>query len=343
MKVIEMIRHLPKLLKMISMLRNVISCKPNMIMIISAVMSLLILYIFVKKHHHHDDCDSCSSSSSSCSCSCSGCDSSSSSSSSSSGSTTIQSDDTSTTCGEEEHCESGCRENCPPPYEHQLKEELLCKYKEKCCVTNCYINILVKSHQLCIPQYILRRAECIQYFYNFYIPNISNNTIQSLVMLKDLLQWMTSGVSLSPDILPDMLYPIMFVYKTPCGKVCCGEYLKMFVSTDECGARTVFISKGMDYLNIYEYIYPLLIGCSDCPLIFDLLNGNEYYTYNISESCPVSLLQFLTAFLSLYVLPECLIGQYVQMDLCYCIDTKQQLEYFYEFFNCDCNMGTTVM
>jgi hypothetical protein len=164
-----------------------------------------------------------------------------------------------------------------------------------------------------------------------------------MVMLKDLLQWMTSGVSLSPDILPDMLYPIMFIYKTPCGKVCCGEYLKMFISTDECGARTVFISKGMDYLNIYEYIYPLLYGCNDCPFIFDLLNGNEYYTYNISESCPLSLLQFLTNFLSLYLIPECLIGQYIQLYLCYCHEVKQQLEYFYEYFNCDCNMGTTIM
>ena len=336
MKVIEIVRHLPKLLKMISMLRNIISCKPNMIMIISAVVSLLILHLFVKKHPHNNDCDSCSSSS----CSCSGC-------------TSIHTDDSSTTCGEEEHCEEehcekehceeGCRENCPAPYDHNLKEEILCKYKQKCCDQDCYMNILVKSHQLCIPQYVLRRVSCIQYFYTFYIPNITNNTIQSLVMLKDLLQWMTSGVSLSPDILPDMLYPIMFVYKTPCGKVCCGEYLKMFVSTDECGLRSVFISKGMDYLNIYEYIYPLLIGCNDCPLIFDLLNGNEYYTYNISESCPISLLQFLTAFLSLYLLPECLIGQYVQMDLCYCEDTKSQLEYFYEFFNCDCNMGTTIM
>ncbi len=208
---------------------------------------------------------------------------------------------------------------------------------------DCYMNIIIKNHQLCIPQHTLRRFDCIQYYYNFYIPNITNDTIQSLVMLKDLLQWMTSGVSLSSDILPDTLYPIMFIYQTSCGKVCVGEYLKMFISTDECGSRTVFISKGRDYLNIYEYIYPLLYGCNDCPLIFDLLNGNEYYTYQISESCPTSLLQFLNAFLSLYLLPECLIGQYVQMNLCYCHETKDQLLYFYEFFNCDCNMGTTVM
>ncbi len=338
MKVSDLLKHLPKLLKMIQFVKPLLSCKPHKpswMLIISAVMCVLILHIFVKKHPH--DCDSTTTSS--CSCSCSGCESCSSSSSSSgtSSSSTICTDETSTVC------EEGCRDSCPPPYEHHLKEELLCKYKEKCCSEDCYMNIEIKSHQLCIPQHLLRRFECIQYFYTFYIPEITNNTIQSLVMLKDLLQWMTSGVSLSPDILPDMLYPIMFIYKTSCGKVCVGEYLKMFVSTDECGSRTVFISKGSDYLNIYEYIYPLMIGCDDCPIIFDLLNGNEFYTYNISESCPVSLLQFLTAFLSLYTLPECLIGHFVQMDLCYCQDTKAQLEYFYEFFNCDCNMGTTVM
>ena len=47
-----------------------------------------------------------------------------------------------------------------------------------------------------------------------------------MIMLKDLLQWMTQGVALTSDILPDNVYPILFITKDPCGKVQIYEYLK---------------------------------------------------------------------------------------------------------------------
>ncbi len=233
--------------------------------------------------------------------------------------------------------------DCGDPYDGACKKEVVCSYNRFCSNERCYLEITVNSHQLCIPQYILRTVpHVINFFYTFYICNLSNTQINSMIMLKDLLQWMTQGVALTSDILPDNVYPILFITKDPCGKVQIYEYLKVFVTTDDSGVRNAFVTKGTDYLCIYDKINKLLVGCNDCPLIYDLLNGNEYYTYNISETSPLSLLQFLIAFLSLYLIPECLIGKEILFDVSYCNETKLQLEYFYEFFNCDCNMSTTI-
>jgi len=353
MKIMNTIHQIPKLFKGIlssgiftSHCNPPHSLKSHIFIIISIVIMLLFM-----KHSHSDDStcsSSCSSSSSSscsscnsspCSCSCQSDESSSSSSSSSSNSHNHH---------HHNHNQNGCdRCGCGDcqcePYGDNGKDLICNNYKRWCCPETCYLDIIVKSDQLCIPQYILRTIPyCVNFYYTFNIPGLDNCTINSMIMLKDLLQWMSSGVSLSADILPDKLYPVMFIYKTPCGKVNCGEYLRIFVSTDDCGKRTAFVSKGKDYLCVYSYIYQLLIGCSDCPLIYDLLNGNEYYTYDISESCPVSLLQFLMALLSLYLIPDCLIGQQIIYDVSYCHETKLQLEYFYQYFNCECNVSTVI-
>ncbi len=327
MKIIEIFSHIPNMIKSISSFYKTSKSPKSHLMIVITIFISIILMKFNK--HDHSDCSS--SSSSSCSCS--------SSSSSSCSCSTESSDD----C---EHHHHGCNNCETDPYENNYKEEIMEKYnKNKCCPVECIMQIVVNNQQLCIPQYILKLIYgCTDFYYTFYIPGITNQSIQSMIMLKDLLQWMTSGVQLGPDILPDGLYPIFFIYKTKYGNICCGEYLRMFVTTTDCGDRNVFITKGKDYLNVYEFIYPLYVGCNgDCPLILDLLNGNEFYTYDISETCPVSLLQFLMAFLSLLLLPECLIGETVYYDLCYCQETKAQLEYFFEYFNCDCNMSTVII
>lgn len=370
LKIANMISHFPKLFKNMPwksfMTTSMGSSSKSHIFI---VMSIIIILMVMK----YLDCDKSSCSSSSCSSdsssscssdsssSCSSCCSSDSSSSCSSDSSSSCSSDSSSSCSSDSSdssCSSDhkikkdckckdknkCNKKCNiEPYDCTCKQEVCGKYNKYVCSQKCNLSYVVKSSQLCIPQYVLRTVPyCLDFYYTFNVCGITNATINSMIILRDLLQWMTSGVSLTEDILPDKLYPVIFITKDGNGNLCCNEYLKIFISTDECNTRTAFVSKGTDYMCVYSKINKLLVGCDDCPLIFDLLNGNEYYTYNITDSCPVSLLQFLTAFLSLYLLPDCLIGKTIKFDLSYCNETKLQLEYFYEYFNCDCNPSTVI-
>ncbi len=292
-------------------------------------------------------CESCGSNSSSCSCSCttstscdntSTCETSSSSCKPTSSSCEVSSSSKSE-CGNCGSCKE-CRKECGDPY--PLCVEDYCeKYK---CHNNCgcYSTILVNENHLCIPQLMFRTVPgCINFFYNFYIGNMSIENINSLIMLKDLLTWKTNGgISIGSDILPDCIYPVYFVYKEKDGKICCYEYLKIFINTDDCGTRTAFVSKGKDYLCIVDKINFLLVGCDDCPFILDLLNGSEYYTYNISESCPQTLLSFIYALVSLYLIPNCLLGKQIIYDISHCNEVQKQLEFFFDYFNCDCQPYT---
>ncbi len=236
---------------------------------------------------------------------------------------------------------NSCKKNCGEPYPLCLED--VCKNYENCrCLVPCYTSIIVNENHLCIPQFNLRTLPgCINFFYNFYVGNLSNSSINSLIMLKDLLTWRSGGgISIGSDILPDCIYPVYFIYKEKSGNVCCYEYLKIFINTDDCNMRTAFVSKGKDYLCVVDKINFLLVGCDDCPFIGDLLNGSEYYTYNISETCPQTLLGFIYALLSLYLIPNCLIGKQIIYDISYCNETQKQYDYFFEYFNCECNPST---
>ncbi len=337
-------------------------------------MTLICMFIYTlnkyKKCNKKSSCHSCGSSSGSCSCS-SSCSTSSSCSpyppcpphppcpptppcpsSSSSCSRTCSSSDSSSSCEtssssssscDKSSCEgcNECKEYCGNPY--PLCTIDVCKNYDNCrCVNACYSTIIVNENHLCIPQFNLRTLPgCINFFYNFYVGNLSNTSINSLIMLKDLLTWRSNGeISIGSDILPDCIYPVYFIYKERNGKVCCYEYLKIFINTDDCNSRTAFVSKGNDYLCVVDKINFLLVGCDDCPFIQDLLNGSEYYTYNISESCPQTLLAFIYALLSLYLIPNCLLGKQIIYDISYCNESQKQYDYFFEYFNCDCNPST---
>lgn len=281
----------------------------------------------------------CETSSSSCETS-SSCENSSSSCENSSSCVTSDSSSSSYPCGGCNNC-NNCRKNCGEPYVDYCSATFCKQYTSNCCVNPCYLSILVNENHLCIPQFNLRNVPgCIDFFYSFYVCNLSSTNINSLIMIKDLLQWMTTGVTIGPDVLPDDIYTVMFVYKDRCGNLCCYEYLKIFVNTDECGTRTAFVSKGKDYLCIVDKINFLLIGCEGCPLILDLLNGSEYFTYNITDTCPITLIQFLSALLSLYLIPDCLLGKQIIYDVSYCNENQKQLEYFYQFFNCESGIST---
>lgn len=315
-------------------------------------------------------CNSCGSKSSDCSCSssnncsdssyspcpprppCPPCPPSSSSDSCSYDTSCTSSDScsTSNSCSSSNSCSdnscgecNNCKVNCGDPY--PLCTEKICKNYSNCqCATPCFTSILVNENQLCIPQFNLRTLPgCINFFYNFYVANLSLSSINSLIMLKDLLTWRSGGgISIGSDILPDCIYPVYFIYKDKNCNICCYEYLRIFINTDDCNTRTAFVSKGKDYLCVVDKINFLLVGCDDCPFINDLLNGSEYYTYNISESCPQTLYGFIIALLSLYLIPNCLIGKQIIYDISHCNETQKQLEYFYEYFNCDCNPVTNM-
>jgi len=312
------------------------------IYVIGMVITILMM---MKSMNHHNDSSTISScsDSSTLSSSCSGT-----SCSSDTLSTCSSSTNSSIVFHEQNHHEESCHNcespeiRCTEPYDDLCAKSVVCsRYGD--CEKDCYLEITVKHQQLCIPQYMLRNVPyCLDFYYNFVVVGITSEIINSFIMLKDLLQWMTSGVGISSDILPDGLYPVIFIYKDNCGKVHCGEYLKIFVSTDDVDERTAFVSKGADYLCVYEPVRSLLVGCNDCPLIYDLLNGNEFYSYFISGSNSLSLLQFLIAFLSLYLIPECLLGSNIVYDTKFCYDTKMQLEYFFKYFNCDCNVSTVI-
>ncbi len=317
-------------------------------------MVVVIMMMMKKLNYDSSTCSSSTSGDSSTLSSgttdCSSCDSSSDTSSTCSSSTnsSIVFHEPCYQGNEEQHQHETCHScespeiRCTEPYDDLCAKSVVCS-RYGSCEKDCNLEITVKHQQLCIPQYLLRNVPyCIDFYYNFVVVGITNEMINSFIMIKDLLQWMTTGVGISADILPDGLYPVIFIYKDNCGKVQCGEYLKIFISTDDVDERTAFVSKGADYLCVYEPIRSLLIGCNDCPLIYDLLNGNEFYTYFISGSNSLSLLQFLIAFLSLYLIPECLLGSNIVYDTRYCYDAKIQIEYFFEYFNCDCNVSTVI-
>ncbi len=232
-----------------------------------------------------------------------------------------------------------CVKHCPKPYADEVcDDELMTIYKPCCCRPECLLEVTVQCQQLCIPQYIIRKLpDCGDFYFNFEACKLTNQMVNSLIMLKDLLQWMTEGVSLSDEDLPDGIYPVVFIAKEN-NKICTFEYLKIFINTDDCNVKSAFVIKGDDYTCIKDKIDVLI----ECGVILDLLQGQDYYTYNLSETCPESLLEFLKRYLSLFTLSEVLIGQTVIYDLSYCHEFKKLLEYFYEYYNCDMNMSTVV-
>ena len=329
-------------IKKISISRNLCNiiklCNHN----VYITFTILLVIVMMKLFNHKHCSDSSSSSSSSCSCesqpcTCS-CSSSSSSSSSYSSDSSCSSDSSSSSCG----CggETKCETDCCPPYSTDCKTTTCREYQ---CNQYCYLDIILKSEQLCIPQFMLRYISgYTDFFFTFKVCGLSNSSIHSLILLKDILQWTSEGVTISEEILPNGIYPILFVTKNCKGDIEVSEYLKLFVSTDDLGVRTAFISKGSDYLCIYNKIYTLLTGINECPIVTDLLNGSDFYSYHISDSSPLTTLQFLIAFLSLYVNPDCLVGNPIRYDLKYCTDTKKQLEYFFEYYDCNCEPSTLV-
>jgi hypothetical protein len=146
-------------------------------------------------------------------------------------------------------------------------------------------------------------------------------------MAKDINKWMTKP-ALSEQDLPDDFTPIFFIKKEN-NSIKVSEYLKLFIKTDNLKVKSAFIQKGDDYDKIKEYIDIII----QYKLVKDLLNGNEFNSYNLSTITGLNF--FLDRLLS-YVLPsESLIGDKLLIDIENYNDNKKTFNYFFNNVNSD--------
>ena len=162
------------------------------------------------------------------------------------------------------------------PYENNI-QELQDNYDGKNNDYNFSLN--VNNATCSTPIFNLRTYGDIPFHFNFLIHNFCPKKINSLIMTKDIQKWMSSA-SLTEDDLCDDLLPIYFVKKSD-GVSNVYEYLKVFIHTDSDNNKIAFVQKGDDYYAIKEDIDELI----EKDIIKDLLNGLNYYSYNLYTPC----------------------------------------------------------
>jgi len=178
-----------------------------------------------------------------------------------------------------------------------------------------------------IPLFNLRTFGDLGFHYNFVFYNFDPDKINNLIMAKDINKWMTKP-ALSEQDLPDDFTPIFFIKKEN-NSIKVSEYLKLFIKTDNLKVKSAFIQKGDDYDKIKEYIDIII----QYKLVKDLLNGNEFNSYNLSTITGLNF--FLDRLLS-YVLPsESLIGDKLLIDIENYNDNKKTFNYFFNNVNSD--------
>lgn len=192
------------------------------------------------------------------------------------------------------------------------------------------------NNSTCItPIFNLRTYSNIDFYFNFLIHEFDSKKINTLIMTKDIQKWMSTS-SLNNEDLEDELLPIYFIKKTN-GITDVFEYLKIFIHTETDGVRIAFVQKGNDYLSVQKEINILI----EKDIIKDLLNGEKYFSYNLSIHDGV--ITFLEKFLSLVLISEQYVGEKILLDIENCHENKSTFEYHYNVIPSDCNMFNTTI
>ncbi len=197
------------------------------------------------------------------------------------------------------------------------------------------IPVKIQQSSCSIPLFNLRHIPGLDFNFNFIIHNFDQQQINNLIMCKDIHKWMNTSTISSSDI-QDEYYPVYFVKKQN-GVIGIFEIYKLFIHTNEQGLKVGFVQMGNDLFDIKEYIDTLI----EKKYIQDLLHGQKFFNYNLSEHDDA--IDFLEKFLSLVLPPENLIGETIELDLEIHSENKKTVSYLYDTLNSDTvNFNTTL-
>ena len=194
----------------------------------------------------------------------------------------------------------------------------------------------VNNNNKNIPLFNLRSSDNIDFYWNFHLHNAGNSKINSLILCRDIHQWMNNS-SLSDEDLEDQCYPIYIIlkdHKTD-NEIMIFEAYKIFVYPNENGNKHAFITKGDNYKTIEEILNILI----EKKYIHDLLNTKEYESYNLTSHDSVCL--FLNNLLSHFLPSESQEGEVIKIDLDQYNENKNTFDYFYHTNNMDSDLFNT--
>jgi len=189
---------------------------------------------------------------------------------------------------------------------------------------NCLFKLKVNDNNKNTPIFNLRSSDKIDFFYNFHLHNADNSKINSLILCRDIHQWMSNS-SISNEDLENRCYPLYFIvrdHKTN-DQIMIFEAYKIFVYADENGNKQAFISKGDNYRTVQELL-TILFGLG---YVKDLLNGKEYESYNLTAHHSVIL--FLSNLLSHFLPYESKDNELINIDVKQFNENKNTFDYFY--------------
>jgi hypothetical protein len=186
------------------------------------------------------------------------------------------------------------------------------------------------------PIFNLRSSDNIDFYWNFHLHNADNNKINSLILCRDIHQWMNNS-SLSNEDLEDQCYPLYLILKDhkTNNEIMIFEAYKIFVYPNENGNKHAFITKGDNYKTIEEILNILI----DSNYIQDLLNDKEYESYNLTTHDSVCL--FLNNLLSHFLPYDVQGDELIKIDLEQYNENMNTFDYFYHTNTLDSEMFNT--
>ena len=190
--------------------------------------------------------------------------------------------------------------------------------------SHCLFRLKVNDNNKNIPIFNLRSSDKIDFYWNFHLHNTNNTKINSLILCRDIHQWMSNS-SISNEDLENRCYPLYLIFRDhkSNNEIMIFEAYKIFVYSDENGNKQAFISKGENYKTIEE-VLGILINLG---YIKDLLNEKEYDSYNLTSHHSVIL--FLNNLLSHFLPYESMDGEVINIDLQQFNENKNTFDYFY--------------
>lgn len=186
------------------------------------------------------------------------------------------------------------------------------------------------------PIFNLRSSNNIDFYWNFHLYNADNNKINSLILCRDIHQWMNNS-SLSNEDLEDQCYPLYLIMKDhkANNEIMIFEAYKIFVYPNENGNKHAFITKGDNFKSVEEILNILI----ENNYIKDLLNSKEYESYNLTTHDSVCL--FLNNLLSHFLPYEVQDDEIINIDLDQYNENKNTFDYFYHTNSMDNEMFNT--
>ena len=202
--------------------------------------------------------------------------------------------------------------------------------------TDSVFKLKVNDNNKNTPIFNLRSSNSIDFYWNFHLHNADNNKINSLILCRDVHQWMNNS-SLSNEDLEDQCYPLYLIMKDhkTNNEIMIFEAYKIFVYPNENGNKHAFITKGDNYKTVEEVLNILV----EYNYIKDLLNSKEYESYNLTTHDSVCL--FLNNLLSHFLPYEVQDNELINIDLEQYNENKNTFDYFYHTNNMDNEMFNT--